>query len=291
MIKSMTGYGKAEFEYGNKKFTLEIKTLNSKQLDINTRIPALYREKDLAIRKELSEKLIRGKVDFNIYTENLGEESSSKINEAIVKSYFNHLSEISESLKLPVNVTTLEMALRLPDTIKTEYEELDETEWNVILENIRKALLDIDHFRMQEGEALKTDLINNINSIKQLLGEIQPFEKQRIENIRARITENLESFKLNGNVDENRFEQELIFYLEKLDINEEKVRLLNHIVFFSEVLEYPESAGKKLGFISQELGREINTIGSKANDSNIQRIVVEMKDSLERIKEQVLNVL
>jgi len=287
----MTGYGKAEFEFGNKKFTLEIKALNSKQLDINTRIPALYREKDIQIRKELSEKLVRGKVDFNIYMENLGEESNSKINEPILKSYFNHLNEISNSLKLPVNESTLEIAMRLPDTVKTEYKSLDENEWKVIFENIQKAINDINQFRLQEGKAMKVDLNNNIESIKKLLSEIEPFEGQRIESIRARITESLESLKINGSVDQNRFEQELIFYLEKLDINEEKVRLTNHLLFFNEVLENPGSSGKKLGFISQEIGREINTIGSKANDSSIQRLVVEMKDNLERVKEQVLNVL
>lgn len=287
----MTGYGKAEFEYGNKKFTLEIKSLNSKQLDINTRIPALYREKDLEIRKELSDRLIRGKIDFNIYVENLGEESSSKINEPILLSYFGHLKKISDQLQLPVNESTLHAALRMPDSVKTEYEEPDEQEWLVILSKIRAALDDIDRFRDQEGLALETDLEKNIRTIEKLLGKINPFESQRIEAIKARINESLESLKLNGSVDQNRFEQELIFYLEKLDINEERVRLANHLSFFIETMKHLESSGKKLGFISQEIGREVNTIGSKANESNIQRIVVEMKDHLERIKEQVMNVL
>jgi uncharacterized protein (TIGR00255 family) len=291
MIKSMTGYGKAEFEYNNKKFTLEIKSLNSKQLDINTRIPALYREKDIEIRRELSDYLIRGKVDLNIYMENLGEGSNSKINESVLISYFEHLKQISENLGLAVNESTLQTALRLPDVVKTEYEELDEEEWSVILQNLRSALNDIDTFRVQEGLAMETDLQNNILAIEKLLSKINPFEGQRIEAIKTRIIESMESLKFNGTVDQNRFEQELIFYLEKLDINEEKVRLLNHLRFFIETLKLPESAGKKLGFISQEIGREVNTIGSKANESNIQRIVVEMKDYLERIKEQVMNVL
>ena len=291
MIKSMTGYGKAEFETGNKKITLEIKSLNSKQIDINTRVPLLYREKDITIRKEISEKLGRGKVDFIIYFENLGEESSNKINEPVVKSYYDHLNKISADLKVPVNESTLHTILRLPDAVKTEYKELEEAEWELVLANIRSALNDLDKFRIQEGEALKDDIRSNILEIKRLLPEIEPFEKQRIETIKARITENLNKLSLNGDVDENRFEQEILYYVEKLDINEEKVRLINHCGFFLETMESVLSSGKKLGFISQEIGREINTIGSKANDSDIQRIVVRMKDHLERIKEQLLNVL
>ncbi len=287
----MTGFGKAEFEVNNKKVTIEIKSLNSKQIDINTRTPALYREKDIIIRKALSEKLMRGKVDLNIYVENLGDESNSKINEPILKSYFESLSKISKDLNLPVDHTTLQASMRLPDVVKTEYETLDKTEWDTIYSNILKALDDIDTFRVQEGKALEADILGNVNSIHQLLKEIEPFEKIRIESVKAKLVDNLEALKLNGNVDENRFEQELIFYLEKLDINEEKVRLANHCEFFNETAEQDVSAGKKLGFISQEIGREINTIGSKANETNIQRIVVQMKDHLERVKEQLLNVL
>jgi uncharacterized protein (TIGR00255 family) len=291
MIKSMTGFGKAEFEVNNKKITIEIKSLNSKQIDINTRTPALYREKDIIIRKALSEKLVRGKVDFNIYVENLGEESNSKINEPILKAYFNHLKQISTDLNLPTDQGTLHAVMRLPDVVKTEYETLDEKEWEFILENIYKALNEIEKFRIQEGAALHTDIAGNIINIRNLLTQIEPFEQQRVETIKTRLTESLESLKMNNSVDENRFEQELIFYLEKLDINEEKVRLANHCSYFMETLEEELSTGKKLGFISQELGREINTIGSKANEKNIQRIVVQMKDHLERVKEQLLNVL
>jgi len=291
MIKSMTGFGKAEFEVNNKKITIEIKSLNSKQIDINTRTPALYREKDIVIRKALSEKLTRGKVDFNIYVENLGEESNSKINEPILKGYYDHLSKISADLNLSVDHTTLQAAMRLPDVVKTEYETLDEKEWDTIYINILKALDDINDFRRNEGIALETDISVNVKSIKQLLTEIEPFEEQRIKILKSRLTDGLNGLKLNGNVDENRFEQELIFYLEKLDINEEKVRLANHCDYFFETLKQPVSSGKKLGFISQEIGREINTIGSKANETNIQRIVVQMKDHLERVKEQLLNVL
>jgi uncharacterized protein (TIGR00255 family) len=291
MIKSMTGFGKAEFEVNNKKFTIEIKSLNSKQTDINTRIPAIYREKDIEIRKELSDKLERGKIDFNIYVESLGDESNSKINEPILKSYFNQLSKISADLNLPADQTTLHAALRLPDVVKTEYQTLDEEEWEIILKNIRKAITDIDKFRAQEGDALKIDIENSIELIQSLLVQIEPYEGQRIEALRTRLTENLDKLSLNGNVDENRFEQELIFYLEKLDINEEKVRLANHCEYFIQTAAEKVPTGKKLAFISQEIGREINTIGSKANNTEIQRIVVQMKDYLERVKEQLLNVL
>lgn len=287
----MTGFGKAEIEVNNKKITIEIKSLNSKQSDINTRTPAIYREKDIVIRKVISEKLVRGKIDLNIYVENLGDESNSKINEPILKNYFEDLKRISTDLNLKVDNSTLQAIMRLPDIVKTEYETLDEAEWETILENIKKALSDIDTFRAQEGQAMETDICGNVKSIQNLLSEIEPFEAQRIENVKTRLNENLKSLKLNGNTDENRFEQELIFYLERLDINEEKVRLANHCNYFIETIAEGINCGKKLGFISQEIGREINTIGSKANDTNIQRIVVQMKDHLERIKEQLLNVL
>lgn len=291
MIKSMTGFGKAEFEVNNKKITIEIKSLNSKQIDINTRTPALYREKDIIIRKAIAEKLVRGKVDFNIYVENLGDETNSKINEPILKGYYNQLNEISKDLGLAVDHSTLQAAMRLPDVVKTEYETLDETEWETIYTNILAALDDINDFRAKEGKALEIDISGNVENISKLLKQVEPFEKQRIEALKVRLTDNLEALKMNGSVDENRFEQELIFYLEKLDINEEKVRLANHCEYFFETAKQNGSSGKKLGFISQEIGREINTIGSKANETNIQRIVVQMKDHLERVKEQLLNVL
>jgi uncharacterized protein (TIGR00255 family) len=293
MIKSMTGFGRAEFEVNNKKITLEIKSLNSKQIDINTRIPSLYREKEIEIRKELSEKLVRGKIDLTIYLENHGEESNSKINEPILKSYFGHLKKINDDLKLLTDNSTLHAALRLPDVVKTEYETLNEEEWQVILENIREAIQQINEFRLQEGKALETDISENVNSISELLQKIGPFETQRIETVKSRLNESLGKSNMNENVDKNRFEQELIYYLDKMDMNEEKVRLENHCSYFLETLNQnsQSSNGKKLAFISQEMGREINTIGSKAYESNIQRVVVEMKDHLERIKEQLLNVL
>ncbi|MFV0379189.1 MAG: YicC/YloC family endoribonuclease [Mangrovibacterium sp.] len=291
MIKSMTGYGKAEFETGNKKITIELKSLNSKQLDLNTRLPMLYREKDLIIRREISEKLIRGKVDFSMFIENLGIESNSAINENIVRAYFNQLSEIQGRLGLPVTEQIMQNIMRLPDAVKTVYEELDENEWHAIFENIKNVIVLLDDFRTQEGQALERDIRSNISDIQQLLFQIEVFETQRIEGIKIRINDSLKEFVQNGNLDKNRFEQELIYYLEKLDINEEKVRLTNHCDYFLETLESTQDVGKKLGFIAQEIGREINTIGSKANESNIQRLVVQMKDALERIKEQTLNVL
>jgi len=289
----MTGFGRVEFEVNNKKITLEIKSLNSKQIDINTRVPSLYREKEIEIRKELSEELVRGKIDLTIYLENHGEESNSKINEPILKSYFGHLKKINDDLKLLTDNTTLHAALRLPDVVKTEYETLDEEEWQVILENIREAIQQINEFRLQEGKALETDISENVNSISELLQKIGPFETQRIETVKSRLNESLGKSNMNENVDKNRFEQELIYYLDKMDMNEEKVRLENHCSYFLETLNQnsQSSNGKKLAFISQEMGREINTIGSKAYESNIQRVVVEMKDHLERIKEQLLNVL
>ncbi len=291
MIKSMTGFGRSEFEVNNKKLTLEIKSLNGKQMDINTRIPPLYREKEIQLRKELSEKLIRGKIDLTIYLENHGEESNSKINEPVLKSYFEHLKKINDDLQVTTDSTTMQAALRLPDVVKTEYETLEEEEWQIILEKVRHSLSQIDEFRIQEGKALEADISANAMAIRDLLQEIAPHEKQRIETIKNRLNESAGKSNLKENMDENRFEQELIYYLEKLDMNEEKVRLENHCTYFLDTIQEPSPNGKKLGFISQEMGREINTIGSKAYESNIQRIVVQMKDHLERIKEQLLNAL
>jgi uncharacterized protein (TIGR00255 family) len=287
----MTGYGKAEFETGNKKITVELKSLNSKQLDINSRLPALYREKDITIRREISEKLVRGKMDFSLYIENLGMGSNSAINENIVTDYFRQLSNIQEKLGLPVSELIMQSVMRLPDAVKTVYEELDEKEWEEIFSNIQKVIEAVDQFRLQEGVALEKDIRSNVIEIRQLLEQVEPFEQQRMENIKSRITDGLNEVSVNGNLDKNRFEQELIYYLERLDINEEKVRLANHCEYFLETMDNQENVGKKLAFIAQEIGREINTLGSKANESNIQRIVVQMKDSLERIKEQMLNAL
>ena len=291
MIRSMTGFGKTEFEVGNKKITLEIKSLNSKQLDINTRIPAMYREKDIEIRRLISEMLTRGKVDFALYLDNLGTESTSRINAAIVKDYYRQLKTIHKELGLDVNESIMNSIMRLPETVKMVYDELDEAEWLEVRENLIKTLDDLNRFRDQEGLALKTDIVNNIQNILDLLSQVEPHETQRMENVKTKIMDSLNEMQQNGNIDKNRFEQELIYYMEKLDINEEKIRLANHCSYFTETMAENEPSGRKLGFIAQEIGREINTLGSKANESNLQRIVVQMKDNLEKIKEQVLNVL
>lgn len=291
MIKSMTGFGKAEFEAGNKKIILELKTLNGKQIDISVRIPPVYREKEIEIRKVLADKLVRGKTDLTLYVENHGAESNSRINESVLKGYFAHLKKINSELGLPAGQTTMQAAIRLPDVIQTEYETLDDEEWQIILEQLHKALNDIDQFRIREGKALESDITENTNSILDLLEQVTPFEKQRMETVKSRLKENLDKLELDGTADKNRFEQELVYYIDKMDMNEEKVRLRNHCTYFLETLSAPESAGKKLAFISQEMGREINTLGSKAYESHIQRLVVQMKDHLERIKEQLLNVL
>jgi uncharacterized protein (TIGR00255 family) len=290
MLKSMTGYGKAECELSQKKVTIEIKSLNSKQMDLNTRISLLFREKDLEIRRELSDKLIRGKVDFILYTESLGDESATKINAGIVRSYYKQMEEISASLNIPLNNNILQTILTLPEVVKNEREELDEQEWKNILGKISEAIVLLDHFRIQEGAVLKQDLVSNIQSITSLLSEVDQYEDERVTRIKEKIYEGLKDISIEQ-VNENRLEQEMIFYLEKMDVNEEKVRLLNHCNYFLETLELDEPVGKKLGFIAQEIGREVNTLGSKANHMEMQKLVIRMKDSLERIKEQLLNVL
>ena len=291
MIRSMTGFGKTEFEVGTKKITLEIKSLNSKQLDINTRLPSVYREKDLEIRRLISETLTRGKVDFALYLDNLGTESTSRVNAAIIKDYYRQLADVHQELGLEINESIMQSIMRLPETVKMVYDELDENEWLVVRENLVKTLENLNTFRDQEGLALKADIDANIANILDLLNQVEPFETQRMENVKTKIKESLDALQLNGSLDKNRFEQELIYYMEKLDINEEKVRLANHCSYFTETMNEDEPSGRKLGFIAQEIGREINTLGSKANESNLQRIVVQMKDNLEKIKEQVLNVL
>ncbi len=291
MLKSMTGYGKAECELALKKITVEVRSLNSKVLDVNTRIPGVYREKELEIRRELSDRLTRGKVDFNIFVESLGVESNSIINSSMVKSYFSQLTDISKELNLPVTETTLQIIMQLPEVVKTTRDEPDEDEWKIIVDTIHEALDAIDKFRIQEGTSLHNDIITNLNTIINLHEQIGPFETERAAKIKERILEGLKELSSPEGVDHNRLEQEMIFYLEKLDINEEKIRLTNHCSYFIETMGLDEPVGKKLGFIAQEIGREINTMGSKANHSEMQKIVIGMKDALERIKEQLLNAL
>jgi uncharacterized protein (TIGR00255 family) len=291
MIKSMTGYGKTECELPDKKITIEIRSLNSKQLDISTRVPGIYKEKEIEVRKLIGEKLERGKIDINLYCEQHGDQTNATINKPVVLNYFRQLNNISQELGLESTERALQSILRLPDSVKVEYEELDEKEWAMILEKILEALNILDQFRVQEGKALKTDIVKHIEKILELKNKIEPYEPERIERLKTRLNEAFNNASSNIQIDKNRFEQELIFYLEKFDINEEKVRLVNHCNYFTETLDEPTASGKKLGFIAQEIGREINTLGSKANHSGIQKIVIIMKDELEKIKEQTLNVL
>ena len=292
MLISMTGFGKATLELENKKVSIEIKSLNSKQLDINTRIPNLYKEKDLVLRNEIKNKLERGKVELSIFIESVGAEKETKINKPIVEAYYQQLNELSEELSIPMDrEPILQTIVKLPDALKVEHQELDEEEWNQIFKGFSSAIGDLIDFRNQEGVALQDDIFERIQNIEDLLKEVPQFEQDRIETIKTRINDNLNEFVEKQNVDKNRFEQEIIYYLEKLDITEEKVRLANHCKYFIETANNGNSIGKKLGFIAQEIGREINTLGSKANDSNIQKLVIQMKDELEKIKEQLLNVL
>jgi len=285
MIQSMTGYGKTVLQFSTKKITIELKSLNSKNLDLNVRIPSYYREKELNIRKKLASKLIRGKVDFSIYIENNGGEASSKINENVVREYINQLRNIVDSDEIEL----LKIAAKLPDSLKTEKEELDEEEWNEIDEAIDKTIKKIILYRTDEGNVLLKDFVMRIAIIEELLNNVIEIDPKRIKNIKIKLKKGIDELAVK--VDENRFEQELIYYLEKLDITEEEVRLKNHLDYFIKELNEQTSNGKKLGFITQEIGREINTIGSKSNFADMQKLVVQMKDELEKIKEQNLNVL
>jgi len=291
MIQSMTGFGKATCEYGNKKIVVEIKSLNSKQLDVSTRISGLYREKDIEIRNELSQKLESGKIDLSLYVDNSGKEAVTQINQSVIEAYYKQIKSISENTGIEIPTNWFEILLRLPDTMKTENIELDETEWQEIRKTMNVAIDQLISFRIQEGKSLENVFVNKINHIAELLEQTAPFEAERVEKIRVRLEENLLAISDKIDFDKNRLEQELIFYIEKLDVNEEKVRLKNHLNYFSETMLLEKSPGKKLGFIAQEIGREVNTLGSKANNSEMQKIVVLMKDDLEQIKEQVLNVL
>ena len=286
----MTGYGKAECELSQKKVKIEIKSLNSKQMDLNTRISLLFREKDLEIRRELSDKLVRGKVDFILYTESLGEDAATKINPGIVRSYYKQLEQISADLNIQLSENILQSILSLPEVVRNEREELNDAEWKLILLKIAEAIKALELFRIQEGAILKQDLVANVQSITTLLTEVDQYEEERVTRIKEKIYEGLKDISIEQ-VNENRLEQEMIFYLEKMDVNEEKVRLLNHCNYFLETIELNEPVGKKLGFIAQEIGREVNTLGSKANHLAMQKLVIQMKDSLEKIKEQLLNVL
>lgn len=291
MVQSMTGFGKATCEYGNKKIVVEIKSLNSKQLDLSTRISGLYREKDIEIRTELSQQLERGKIDFALYVDNSGKESVSQINQSVLMAYHEQIKQISQNTGIEMPANWFEVLLRLPDALKTDIVEMDENEWVEIKVAINQAIEQLKGFRIQEGKSLENVFVTKINRIAELLEQIAPFENERIEKIKAKLEENLQTISDKISYDKNRLEQELIFYIEKLDVNEEKVRLKTHLDYFIETMNHEKSPGKKLGFIAQEIGREVNTLGSKSNHSEMQKIVVLMKDELEQIKEQVLNVL
>ena len=290
MVHSMTGYGKAAVELPHKKLTIEIKSLNSKQFDLFTRIPMIYREKEIGLRNWLSKELERGKIDLSFTVEHISKDVSATIDHTLLKQYHQEITALSHELNISLPQDWFQTLLRLPDVMKQDAEELNEEEWSIIEKTIQKAVNELIGFRVQEGEMLRNLLEEKIENIRQLLQEIEPYESERIEKVKSRIHDGLATLE-NKEYDTNRFEQEMIYYIEKLDVNEEKSRLTNHLDYFIETLDEKKSQGKKLGFIAQELGREINTLGSKSNHSDMQRIVVRMKDELEQIKEQILNVL
>ncbi len=291
MIQSMTGYGKASGIYNEKKIVAEIKSLNSKQADVSTRMAGLYREKDIEIRNLLIQELERGKIDFSLYYESFDKDTNSRINQSMVESYYEQIREISGNTDIAMPENCLEIILRMPDVMKSEIVELDENEWIEVTKIIAEAIEQLKAFRQQEGKSLEQVFRSKITSISKLLKEIERYEAERVEKIRARFIEGLQNLSDKFDYDQNRLEQELMFYIERLDVNEEKVRLQTHLDYFLETMEKEHAPGKKLGFITQEIGREINTLGSKSNHSEMQKIVVLMKDDLEQIKEQVLNVL
>ena len=286
MIQSMTGFGKASLQLSTKKITAEVKSLNSKGLDLSVRMPSSYREMELGLRNQISLKLERGKVDFSIFIESTAEQTSTKVNVPIVKAYINQLREVYADAD---ETELMKMAVRMPDTMKTEREEIDENDWTEIQKVVVEALDNIATFRKDEGASLEKEFQLRISNIRQYMNDALALDSERVQAIKDRLSTAIAELKVN--VDENRFEQELIYYLEKLDITEEKVRLTNHLDYFLETINGTEANGRKLGFITQEMGREINTMGSKSNHAQMQKLVVMMKDELEKIKEQVLNVL
>lgn len=291
MIQSMTGYGKATISFGEKKIHVEIKSLNSKAIDLSVRIAPLYREKEMEIRNLISQSLERGKVDFSLWVEKEAAETATPINAALMNNYYEQIKAITEQTEIPMPIDLFATLLRMPDVLtKVDVQELSEEEWAVVRKGIEEAIAQLVDFRKQEGKALAKKFNEKIDNIEALMKAIEPFENERVTKIRERITDALEK-TLNVDYDKNRLEQELIYYIEKLDINEEKQRLANHLNYFRETMNNGHGQGKKLGFIAQEMGREINTTGSKSNHAEMQNIVVRMKDELEQIKEQVLNVM
>jgi uncharacterized protein (TIGR00255 family) len=289
MILSMTGYGKAEAEIHNKKIMVEIKSLNGKQFDVNIRIPSNYRDKEPGIRNKLSQTIERGKVDFTIITDSTAQLPAGKINRNAVEGYYEEIKEIAKVLKIDEPTDWFYLLMRLPETIKSDITESDEEEWEKVEQAIDEALKAFAQFREQEGAMLEKIFNEKIRNIDILSEKIEEYEPERVERIKTRMRESFR--KLEIAYDENRFEQEIVYYIERLDISEEKARLSNHLNYFSETVDKEKAQGRKLGFIAQEIGREINTLGSKSNDAGMQKVVVQMKDELEQIKEQILNVL
>jgi uncharacterized protein (TIGR00255 family) len=291
MIKSMTGFGKATGEINNKKITVEIKSLNSKQADVSVRMPSFYKEKELLVRSFINKELERGKIEFNLYVELLGEQTNLQLNKELFKKYYNELSSIATDLGENDKTDFIAIISKMPDILKNEREELDENEWIEVNKVIVTAIKNINDFRTTEGQSLADELVSRINNISTLLTEVEKFEAARIDVVKDRITQHLKDSVGEDNINKDRFEQELIYYIEKFDVTEEKTRLSTHLNYFIETMNTSISEGKKLGFITQEIGREINTLGSKANNADLQKIVVQMKDELEKIKEQALNIL
>lgn len=287
----MTGYGKQILVMPEKKVTVEIRSLNSKQFDFNSRIPSFYREKEQEIRKMITRSLVRGKIDFFIHVELTGASVNHSLNAALALDYYRQLKALESQLEGNSTTDYLSLLTKMPDVLQSNGQELDEDEWMVLKKGVEQALDAINNFRVEEGTSLASDIKNRIESIMSLLEEVEPFEEQRIVNIRQKLEKDLQTWVDAGRVDQNRFEQELIYYLEKFDITEEKVRLKRHCIYFLETMNLNDPQGRKLGFIGQEIGREINTLGSKANEANIQKIVVQMKDELEKVKEQLANIL
>lgn len=291
MIKSMTGYGKAEEEIQSKKISVEIKSLNSKQLDLTVRLPSAYKEKEPDFRNEISRELNRGKIELIISIDTANEENQSCFNSTLVKNYYRQVVDLSKELNITVPEDIISTLLRLPDVYKTEKAEISDEEWKILMSCTSQAIRSLNEFRIQEGKALENDITERIHLLVKLADNLAPFETNRLTKLKQKMRQSLTEIISSDKVDENRFEQELIYYIEKLDITEEKVRLANHCSYFIETMAEPEPSGKKLGFIAQEIGREINTIGSKANDADMQKIVIKMKDELEKIKEQLNNIL
>jgi uncharacterized protein (TIGR00255 family) len=291
MIRSMTGFGKCQVDLPGKMITVEIRSLNSKQLDLNFRAPSIYREKEMIARSQIAQLLERGKVDVNINAESKNDQPVMTLNKSIALYYFEQLKDLASSIPETRETDMLSILVRMPDVLKSEKEEFSEEEWVIINHALESALDDVDKFRIAEGTVMHNDIAFRIGRILDLLNDIEPMEGIRITNIRAKFELRLQEMSQDKSYDQNRLEQELIYYFEKLDITEEKIRLKKHCDYFIMTMDELESPGKKLGFITQEIGREINTLGSKANDAGMQMIVVQMKDELEKIKEQLANIL